>query len=244
MGFFSKKSDDVCMTIPPQDAFNDKSTAKENDGYIWVTGYKGTNQDMKCIVITPGVYTWNDIKHIQQYELGQRVVMYGEPTTCSRGFHFCPELKDVLKYYQYNFSNRYFAVTALVRERDYQKYLDGREDKLAAKEIELVEEVSVPFDILCDKNGYFTYEEIQMNKEEYEAITVTKQYTSPRELLKERFLGEMCELGFSNTFIDYLFDKMPNGSYADTVRCAKALHSQGVSNDMKSLIMVNKSQAW
>lgn len=54
--------------------------------WVWVTGYKGTDRDMKC-------------KNDCQFEIGKKFDMpEGEDAVlCDSGFHFCPKLKDVVR---------------------------------------------------------------------------------------------------------------------------------------------------
>src|SRR5690606_8842193 len=37
----------------------------------------------------------------QHYEIGQTYELDGKPILCENGFHFCPNMSDVLKYYDY-----------------------------------------------------------------------------------------------------------------------------------------------
>lgn len=104
--------------------------------WVWVTGYKGTDKDMKCM---------NDF----QYEIGKTYDMPegAEIQACSSGFHMCLKLEDVFDYQRIENGNRFFEVRALVRERDRAEYISGcypyiRNNKLAAKSIEIVRELS------------------------------------------------------------------------------------------------------
>ena len=114
--------------------------------WVWVTGYKGTDKDMKC-------------KNDFQYELGKQYDMpEGEAVeACTSGFHMCMKLEDVYHYYPIGCGRRYFECRALVRKSDLEKY--GKIDtnslyaftiggastvnKLAARSIELIRELSV-----------------------------------------------------------------------------------------------------
>lgn len=114
-----------------------------NDNWIWVTGYKGMDKDMKC-------------KNDFQYEIGKRYDMpeNEEVIACSSGFHMCLELGDVFQYVGIGVNNRFFEVRALVRESDVESYsntspykhhyvLSNMFPKLAAKSIEIVRELTV-----------------------------------------------------------------------------------------------------
>ena len=105
--------------------------------WVWVTGYKGTDKDMRCM---------NDF----QYEIGKTYDMPdgAEIQACSSGFHMCLKLEDVFDYQRIEKGNRFFEVRALVRESDRDNY--GKNwvwapggNKLAAKSIEIVRELSV-----------------------------------------------------------------------------------------------------
>lgn len=128
------------------------------DEWIWVKGYKGTNKDMKCLNY--------------QYELGTQ---FDHPDgnnvrECERGFHLCPKLNRVFAYYPVGEGNRYFEVSALVRKRDYDVYLEEQSldvlprselfihnpycNKLVAKSIIFERECSVEeiFEAICESS--------------------------------------------------------------------------------------------
>lgn len=105
--------------------------------WVWVTGYKGMDKDMKCM---------NDF----QYEVGKTYDMpEGEEIlVCHSGFHMCLKLEDVFDYQRIEKGNRFFEVRALVRESDRDAYgrlwgWESDNNKLAAKSIEIVRELSV-----------------------------------------------------------------------------------------------------
>lgn len=111
---------------------------EKNDEYIWVEGYKATNADMTCLN--------------QKYAVGKRVDLPEgvEPKTCTTGFHMCLYLTDVFKYYPIGDGHRYFKVRGLVRKEDVDKYGTFEsylnifpKDKLAAKSIEFITELTV-----------------------------------------------------------------------------------------------------
>lgn len=125
----------------PFDTPKDKPFEMPEDKWVWVTGYKGMDKNMKCR---------NDF----QYEIGKTYDMPedAEIKICSSGFHFCLELKDVFDYQDICNGHRFFEVRALVRERDKWLYVSGTNswyytpdaptNKLAAKSIEIVRELS------------------------------------------------------------------------------------------------------
>ena len=83
---------------------------KPVEEWIWVTGYKGTDKDMKC--------------RDYQYTLGELHNMPNDSDIkeCESGFHLCKTLKDVFKYYDICDGHRFFKVRALVRKDHYERY--------------------------------------------------------------------------------------------------------------------------
>lgn len=118
---------------------------KAEEKWVWVTGYKGLDKDMKA----HGGF---------QYEMDQLYIMPdGERVqACYSGFHLCLNLKDLYKYKFVEAGNRFFECKALVRESDLNEYGKAgflfKKDKLAAKSIRLVRELSVD-EILADVDG-------------------------------------------------------------------------------------------
>ena len=110
---------------PQQDVAQPKE-----DGWVWVDGYKGVDQDMRAY-------------HNFQFKPNTTYIASGDIMLCSNGFHFCLELEDVIRNF-YGWlgreSNRYFKVKALVRKEDLDSYECTL--KLVAKEIILTEEVT------------------------------------------------------------------------------------------------------
>lgn len=124
-----------------------KETIEPAEEWIWVTGYKGTDKDMKC----------RDYQFMLNYR--HEMAAGAEISICSSGFHFCPKLKDVFDYYGIKKGNRFFEVRALVRKKDYEErngiirpvysgpYPWGMYptfvDKLTSKAIEFVRELTL-----------------------------------------------------------------------------------------------------
>ncbi len=127
-------------------------THEPEEEWIWVEGYKGTDEDMMC----------RDVK----YELNKQFDMPEDAKieACSSGFHFSLYLVDTFDFYNIGNGNRFFKVKALVRKSDYENYKQsgnnafirsylstgvvydvspGWNRKLAAKSIILAEEVSI-----------------------------------------------------------------------------------------------------
>ena len=95
--------------------------------YIWVDAYKGTDANMVC---KGKQYRMNVEDHY-----GSKVALG------KKGYHVCTELKHVFKDYDYNFSNRFFKVKALVKATDYQ-HRNPNNTVLVAKTIKFVTEIT------------------------------------------------------------------------------------------------------
>lgn len=95
--------------------------------WIWVDAYKGTDANMCC--------------KDKQYVMGVEDV-YGDKVVLGcKGYHVCTDLKHCFKTYDYNFSNRFFRVQALVNANAYE-YRNPNNTTLVAKAIRFVEEIT------------------------------------------------------------------------------------------------------
>lgn len=189
-----------------------------NENWIWVTGYKGLDKDMKA-------------RGDFQYEMDKLYIMPdGEPVeVCRSGYHMCLDLKDVFSYKDLGSGNRYFECKALVRERDLKKYgtivhsfvYGGKIDKLAAKSIHLTRELTID-EILAHIEGASEWPEYIKKM----AINV-----SPPEARKEMKVYTMIEMGYAESLARYIVNDR-NGD--DGYKLAVALDSQpGISMDTK-----------
>ena len=144
----NKEEDVVDMQTPEKDV----ATKTEEEEYIWVDGYKGTDADMSCTVVCKkhGDIGLSFEEHRQKYELKKVINFEGEPETCGSGFHFCLSLPDVFYFRPLTISGRYFKVRGLVRKKEYEELLQNknRTSKLAAKSIVLTEEIVLDYDFL------------------------------------------------------------------------------------------------
>ena len=95
--------------------------------WIWIDAYKGTDANMVC---KGKQYRMN-----VEDKYGDKVVLG------SKGYHVCTDLKHVFKNYDYNFSNRFFKVKALVKAKDFQ-YRNPNNTVLVAKAIKFVTEIT------------------------------------------------------------------------------------------------------
>ena len=200
------------------------STPEEpKEEWVWVTGYKGTEKDLKC--------------RDYQYEIGK---LHSMPEgsvieDCKSGFHMCKSLKEVFNYYKIGEGHRYFEVQAQVRKRDLDNYgkkdpnnsfnwfsLDPTiRDKLAAKSIILTRELTVD-EILADTEGANW-------APEHKKTAIEKSLPYARQDVETKLLHE---LGFSEAFSRYISEQ---GEYEAAVKVAS---QTDLSMDMKVLAII------
>ena len=101
--------------------------AVEQDEWIWVDAYKGTDSNMMC--------------KGKQYEMDVEDTYGDKVVLGSKGYHVCTDLKHCFKTYDYDFRNRFFKVRALVKATDYQ-YRNPNNTTLVAKAIVFTEEIT------------------------------------------------------------------------------------------------------
>ena len=188
--------------ITQEDIMNAIKTIEEEE-YIWVKGFKGTNKDMRC-------------QDDYQYELGKQFDLDAdvEPVICSKGFHFCKRLENVFKYYNIGNGHRFFEVEALVKKSDWESeqkknrtrnpyypygYLpgfSGSKDKYAAKSIRFIRELTVDevFEVVSD-------EEVRGWAEEQKKRAMETSIASVRAKVREL---ELCAAGYSPVFSKYI----------------------------------------
>ena len=172
----------------------------EEEEYIWVKGFKGTNKDMRC-------------QDDYQYELGKQFDLDAdvEPVICSKGFHFCKRLENVFNYYKIGDGNRFFEVEALVKKSDLEpknkSKLDQRskldmsfanyDDKYAAKSIRFIRELTMDevFEALgtdCDVREW---------ADEQKKRAMETSISAVRKEVRE---FELCAAGYSPAFSKYI----------------------------------------
>lgn len=197
------------------DLINSGTMAKAEDKgaeeWVWVTGYKGTDKDMKC--------------RDYQFELGKKFDMpEGEKIVlCSSGFHLCNDLQNVFRYYNVEEGNRFFEVRALVRRYNKNGYysFEHRDDKMVAKSIEFVRELTVDeiFEHIKidDVNGWTTEQ-----KEEARRTTIC-------DVRRSIQVKTLVDLGYSEVFATFVCKR---GAYYTAYTMA---HTPNVSMDVKIL---------
>lgn len=177
---------------------------QEEEKWITVEGYKGMDKNMQGY----GGF---------QYELGKTYTV-DDPSSvliCNYGYHFSLNLEDMLSYTVLNNNNRFFKVKAIVREKDYEEYgkmsfntfCVSKNDKLAAKEITIVEEVSDEEMLSYVKDKYYNVFAIESLKLEDMAEVYSKgvMYVVYKKIV-EKTKTEMKEkYNFSDEFIYFLF---------------------------------------
>ena len=187
--------------ITQEDVMNAIKTIEEEE-YVWVKGFKGTNKDMRC--------------QDYQYELNKQFDLDAdvEPVICSKGFHICKSLENVFRYYKIGNGNRFFEVEALVKKSDWDSeqkknrsrnpyypygYLSGfsgSKDKYAAKSIRFIRELTVDevFELASD-------EEVLGWTEEQKKRAMETSIAAVRAEVRE---FELCAAGYSPVFSKYI----------------------------------------
>lgn len=200
-----------------------KESEQETEEWIWVTGYKGTDKDMKC--------------RDYQFEMGVKHDMPedAEIVECRGGFHLCPELNQVFNYYYIQKGNRFFKVSALVRKKDWDKYQEQSVhylrscavDKLVAKSIIFLSECT-PDEILTAKNIDISD---WTEEDKKEAIT-----TNPNAIVDKCRFQHLKASGYSEAFSHYLAYRCGKDFYER----AMAIAAEDVSMDVKVLFIMDE----
>ena len=198
----------------------------EEEEWIWVKGFKGTEKDMSC--------------KGYRYELGKQFDLDDDinPVLCEKGFHFCKNLENVFRYYKIGDGNRFFEVKALVKKSDWyseQKknrtcnlyqpysYLPGfivSDDKYAAKSIRFIRELSADevFESVTDS-------EIRGWTEEQKKRAMETSINAVRRDIRA---FELCAAGYSPAFAKYI--SIDEGRYMTAMAMASL---PDVSMDVK-----------
>lgn len=220
--------------ITQEDITNAIKTLEEEE-WIWVKGFKGTDKDMRC-------------KDDYQYELGKQFDLDEdvEPVVCSKGFHFCKKLENVFKHYKIGDGNRFFEVEALVKKSGwvneikknstrshydpYNYLLDFiSDDKYAAKSIRFIRELTVDevFETVTDSDVREWTEEQKKRAMETSINTVRKDIRA----------FDLCAAGYSPAFAKYI--SVDAGRYATAMAIASL---PDVSMDIKVMAIFMDNQ--
>lgn len=217
-GFKKKKTSSFNEEAQTKEVEKQEDTKTE---WVWVEGYKGTNNDMTCQGF--------------QYELGKTYIMpENEVQMCHSGYHLCLSLSDVFGYYDVDDGNRFFKVKACVRKYDLDHYGDHyswnySEDKLVAKEIKFIEEVSVDeiWDVYMDVNNIS--QEVRNVLMPYKEHIQSLGFDGINDLYHQNIL---IEDGYSKSFAWYLIEY-------NKFEVAHAVASQkDLSMDVKALYIL------
>ena len=204
----SQKDMEIAMLKAQEEERRKALEAQNNEEWIWIEGYKGTDKDMKC--------------RDYQYELNKQHDMPEDAIImdCSCGFHLCANLKDVFGYYELGGGNKFFKVSALVRKKDYEEYLgygiDGhspsqffynmwnRRNKFAAKSIIFLSECSPNeiFNAYAENNSY--NKDILDWSEEDKKEAIATSITDVRNKVRVK---KLVELGYSEPMSKLLIDR-------------------------------------
>ena len=207
----------------------------EEEEWIWVKGFKGTEKDMSC--------------KGYRYELGKQFDLDAdiEPVLCEKGFHFCKSLENVFRYYKIGDGNRFFEVKALVKKSDldpeqkknnipttYVPYgyllgFDDGKDKYAAKSIQFIRELTVDevFETVTDTDVREWAEEQKKRAMETSINTVRRDIRA----------FELCAAGYSPAFAKYI--SVDAGRYATAMAMASL---PDVSMDVKVMVIFIDNQ--
>ena len=220
--------------ITQEDITNAIKTLEEEE-WIWVKGFKGTDKDMRC-------------KDDYQYELGKQFDLDEdvEPVVCSKGFHFCKKLENVFKHYKIGDGNRFFEVEALVKKSGwvneikknstrshydpYNYLLDFiSDDKYAAKSIRFIRELTVDevFETITDSDVREWAEEQKKRPMETSINTVRRDIRA----------FDLCAAGYSPAFAKYI--SVDAGRYATAMAMASLTD---VSMDVKVMAIFMDNQ--
>ena len=218
--------------ITQEDNMNTIKTIEEEE-YIWVKGFKGTNKDMRC-------------KGDYQYELGKQFDLDAdvEPETCSKGFHFCKDLESVFRYYKIGDGNRFFEVEALVKKSDLEPKNKSKldqwsklymsfanyDDKYAAKSVRFIRELTV--DEVFGALG--TDRDVREWADEQKKRAMETSIAAVRKEVRE---FELCAAGYSPAFSKYI------AGDTDRYKTAMAMASlTDVSMDVKVMAIFMDNQ--
>ena len=218
-----------------EDVMNAIKTIEEEE-WIWVKGFKGTDKDMRC-------------QDDYQYELGKQFDLDAnvEPVVCSKGFHFCKKLENVFKYYKIGDGNRFFEVEALVKKSALESknksnvcarldqwskmYMSftNYDDKYAAKSIRFVRELTVDevFEAVSNKEVREWADEQKKRAMETSIDTVRREIRA----------FDLCAAGYSPAFAKYI--SIDEGRYKTAMAMASL---PDVSMDVKVMAIFMDNQ--
>ena len=161
------------------------------DEWIEIIGYKGMDENMRC-------------RDGFQYKLGGTYIIT-EPSTvevCKNGYHLCQLPEETFNYYNDFLRNRYFKVRAIVRKEEFDKY-DG---KIAAKEIEILEELTTEnvYELIC-KSKYKTCNSLSL--ENFKRFRFMSDMEIDK-IMRLESIQKLKDIGYSETFSMVLIERV------------------------------------
>lgn len=196
-----------------------KNITNAEEEWVWITGYKGTDKNMKC--------------RDYQYEMNTQFNMPDDEivSACRNGFHLCRKLENVFGFYSIGSGNRFFEVRALVRKTDADEKPRGyMSDKIAAKSIEFVREMSIDEILTAEMsdNRYVMFPELELSKWSDEAKKLAIE-TNLSDALRMVSVEHLQTLGYSRPFAIHIIEL---GAYSTAVSVGS---QSDLSMDMKAM---------
>ena len=245
---------DVVTFGPSETKEEEKEDVKPKEKeWIWVEGYKAVNPDMTA--------KWGEMT----YEVGKVYEMEGDISLCENGYHFCLKPRFIRQYYQFG---RLFKVRAEVEKEEYEKmkdkgaytykykswhpygfgdYTDRTVDKMVARKIELVEEIT-DYKIIkevWENDPLFVKNEADW----WDFIDFCDQNQCrghEDDWARYMFIKKMMACGFSETIALVLFKRLQRGwiNSERVVEFAEGLTQMDISNDMKMFLVTDEVTKW
>ena len=203
--------------------------------WVRVKGYKGMHEDMKA-------------HYDFQYELGKTYTVEDPDSIsiCEYGYHFSLNLKDVFRYYDLANNNRFFKVEALVRKKDYDEYgktytttiFSDRVDKLVAKEITILEEVST--EEMFEEIKILHHDTIMIDKLKIEDMDDVYKEGVKAVLVKKSINLVKEKTGFKDSFIHLLLSRLTHREKLALLATSLALYDEIKDRDLLILAILEQ----
>ena len=215
--------------------FKKKEEKLQEGEWVRVKGYKGMKEDMKA-------------HYDFQYELGKTYTVEDPDSVaiCEYGYHFSLNLKDVFRYYDLKNNNRFFKVEALVRKKDYEEYgktytttiFTDRVDKLVAKEITILEEVSVKE--MFEEIKILHHDTIMIDKLKIEDMDDVYKEGVKAVLVKKSINLVKEKTGFKDSFIHLLLSRLTHREKLALLATSLALYDEIKDRDLLILAILEQ----
>ena len=215
--------------------FKKKEEKLQEGEWIRVKGYKGMKEDMKA-------------HYDFQYELGKTYTVEDPDSVaiCEYGYHFSLNLKDVFRYYDLVNNNRFFKVEALVRKKDYDEYgktytttiFSDRVDKLVAKEITILEEVST--EEMFEEIKILHHDTIMIDKLKIEDMDDVYKEGVKAVLVKKSINLVKEKTGFKDSFIHLLLSRLTHREKLALLATSLALYDEIKDRDLLILAILEQ----